>query len=216
VTDDNDTVAALKLQASTTFPITFCYDEKRLKHQMRHEFQNIIVIGLLLMPYRLMAGKKAKQSDLNQLKSTFSKLLKDASVASGRVSCFHVALHACNMAKQVVLSKEDVIEQARYWSNWMNQNLRNTSPVYKIMYDRVRSILLNTMAQQGGLGINMDYYTNEDYASTYYTHATVGLEKDITKLGKKLTLIADYNLRTFGSLYTYLLPSVRNSLSLGL
>lgn len=212
MTDDNDTANALRIPVST-FPITFCYDEKRLKNQMRHEFQNIIVIGLLLMPYRLMAGKKARQTDLNQLKSTFSKLLKDASVASGRVSCFHLALHACNMAKQQnVLSKQDVIEQARYWSNWMNQNLRNTSPVYKIMYDRVRSILLNSMAQVVVVVENNlpDQSFDNNY---YYTHATVGLEKEISKLGRKLTLIADYNLRTFGSLYTYLLPSVRNSLS---
>lgn len=165
---------------------------------MRHEFQNIIVIGLLLMPYRLMAGKKAKKSDLNQLKTTYSKLLKDASVASGRVSCFHLALHACNMAKLVVPSKEDVVEQARYWSNWMNRNLRNTSPVYKIMYDRVREILYNSMT-----------HSKEELL---YTHATVGLEKEITKLGKKLTLISDYNLRTFGSLYSYLLPNIRQTL----
>lgn len=196
VTDDLETVSALSLSTSS-FPITFCYDEKRIKHQMRHEFQNIIVIGLLLMPYRLMAGKKAKQSDLSQLKTTYSKLLKDASIASGRVSCFHLALHACNAAKQLVLTKDDVIEQARYWSNWMNQNLRNTSPVYKIMYDRVRNILYESMSVGG----------NEEELS--YNHATVGLEKEIAKLGKKLSLIADYNLRTFGSLYTYLLPSVR-------
>lgn len=164
---------------------------------MRHEFQNIIVIGLLLMPYRLMAGKKAKQSDLSQLKITYSKLLKDASIASGRVSCFHLALHACNAAKQLVITKDDVIEQARYWSNWMNQNLRNTSPVYKIMYDRVRNILYESMSVAGNV---------EEIS---YNHATVGLEKEIAKLGKKLSLIADYNLRTFGSLYTYLLPSVR-------
>ncbi|GAA5797871.1 T-complex protein 11-domain-containing protein [Helicostylum pulchrum] len=200
VTDDNDTITALNLP-SCTFPITFCYDEKRLKHQLRHEFQNIIVIALLLMPYRLMAGKQAKQEDLNQLKSMYSKLLKDASIASGRVSCFHLALHACNMANQTSLSKEDVIQQAKYWSNWMNQNLRNTSPVYKIMYDRVRTIILTFMAQG-----------ETENLSCNYTHATVGLEKEIAKLGKKLTAIADYNLRAFGSLYTYLLPSVRMSL----
>lgn len=200
VTDDNDTISALNLPTSA-FPITFCYDEKRLKHQLRHEFQNIIVIGLLLMPYRLMAGKNAKQSDLNQLKTTYSKLLKDASIASGRVSCFHLALHACNMAKQAVLSKDDVIEQAKHWSNWMNQNLRNTSPVYRIMYDRVRNIILTSMAQ-GEI--------ENSFLSC--THATVGLEKEVAKLSRKLSAIADYNLRTFGSLYTYLLPSVRHSL----
>lgn len=199
VTDDHDTVAALQLSTSP-FPITFCYDEKRLKHQMRHEFQNIIVIGLLLMPYRLMAGKRAKQSDLEHLKTTYSKLLKDASIASGRVSCFHLALHACNIAKQLEPNdtvKDDVIDQARYWSNWMNQNLRNTSPVYQIMYHRVRSIILNAMAQG----------TFENIATQ---HATMGLEQEISKLGQKLILIADYNLRTFGSLYTYLLPSIRH------
>ncbi|KAF1807780.1 T-complex protein 11-domain-containing protein [Mucor lusitanicus] len=201
VTDDHDTIAALQL-TPCSFPITFCYDEKRLKHQMRHEFQNIIVIGLLLMPYRLMAGKKARQSDLDHLKTTYSKLLKDASIASGRVSCFHLALHACNMAKQLLdpahAPHQDVIEQAKYWSNWMNQNLRNTSPVYQIMYHRVRSIILDAMAQG----------TFDTMRATQ--HATMGLEHEISKLGQKLILIADYNLRTFGSLYTYLLPSVRH------
>lgn len=199
MTDDHDTIAALQLSTSP-FPITFCYDEKRLKHQMRHEFQNIIVIGLLLMPYRLMAGKRAKQSDLDHLKTTYSKLLKDASIASGRVSCFHLALHACNIANQLEPNntvKDDVIDQAKYWSNWMNQNLRNTSPVYQIMYHRVRSIILNAMAQG----------TFENIATQ---HATMGLEQEISKLGQKLILIADYNLRTFGSLYTYLLPSIRH------
>lgn len=166
---------------------------------MRHEFQNIIVIGLLLMPYRLMAGKNAKESDLNQLKSTYSKLLKDASVNSGRVSCFHLAIHACNMAKQLnpqqQTTKDDIIEQAKYWSNWMNQNLRNTSPVYQIMYHRVRALILCTMAQ----GPLLDRTA----------HATIGLEQEIAKLSEKLTLLADYNLRTFGSLYTYLIPSIQ-------
>ncbi|KAK4516903.1 uncharacterized protein ATC70_000230 [Mucor velutinosus] len=199
VTDDHDTMAALQL-TPCSFPITFCYDEKRLKHQMRHEFQNIIVIGLLLMPYRLMAGKRARQSDLDHLKTTYSKLLKDASIASGRVSCFHLALHACNMAKQLDPANvsQDVIEQAKYWSNWMNQNLRNTSPVYQIMYHRVRSIILDAMAQG----------TFDSIAATQ--HATMGLEHEISKLGQKLILIADYNLRTFGALYTYLLPSIRH------
>lgn len=213
VTDDHDTMAALQL-TPCPFPITFSYDEKRLKHQMRHEFQNIIVIGLLLMPYRLMAGKKARQADLDHLKTTYSKLLKDASIASGRVSCFHLALHACNMAKQLAAAaaaaadpppaaaahanQQDVIEQAKYWSNWMNQNLRNTSPVYQIMYHRVRSIILDAMAQG----------TFDTNAATQ--HATMGLEHEISKLGQKLILIADYNLRTFGSLYTYLLPSIRH------
>lgn len=201
VTDDNDTISALNLPTSA-FPVTLSYDEKRLKHQLRHEFQNIIVIALLLMPYRLMAGKQAKQEDLNQLKAIYSKLLKDASIASGRVSCFHLALHACNIANQdASLSKDQVIHQAKYWSNWMNQNLRNTSPVYKIMYDRVRTIILTSMAQ-----------VENDALSPSFTHATVGLEKEIDRLGKKLSAIADYNLRTFGSLYTYLLPSVRLSL----
>lgn len=198
MTDDTDTITALQLPTSA-FPITFCYDEKRLKHQMRHEFQNIIVIGLLLMPYRLIAGKHAKESDLNQLKSTYSKLLKDASINSGRVSCFHLAIHACNMAKQLnteEATKDDIIEQAKYWSNWMNQNLRNTSPVYQIMYHRVRALILCTMAQRPSMDRN--------------THATIGLEQEVSKLGEKLILIADYNLRTFGSLYTYLIPSVRH------
>ncbi|KAI8056517.1 T-complex protein 11-domain-containing protein [Gilbertella persicaria] len=201
VTDDNDTIKALQL-STCSFPITFSYDEKRLKHQMRHEFQNIIVIGLLLMPYRLMAGKKAKQTELYQLKSTYSKLLKDASITSGRVSCFHLALHACNMVKQQQnqpMKHNDVIEQARYWSNWMNQNLRNTSPVYQVMYYRVRSIILHAMTQ--GSFVEQDIQQQ---------HATIGLEQEIGKLSEKLSLIADYNLRTFGSLYTYLLPSIRH------
>lgn len=200
MTDDYDTIEALQLPTSA-FPVTFCYDEKRLKQQMRHEFQNIIVIGLLLMPYRLIAGKKARQSDLKYLKVTYSRLLKDASIASGRVSCFHLALHACNVAKQLEPSntvKDDVIEQARYWSNWMNQNLRNTSPVYQIMYHRVRSIILKAMAQG----------TFDNIATQ---HATMGLEQEISRLGQKLILIADYNLRTFGPLYTYLLPSIRHN-----
>ncbi|KAI8642759.1 T-complex protein 11-domain-containing protein [Parasitella parasitica] len=199
VTNDQDTIAALQHPASP-FPITFSYDEKRLTHQMRHEFQNIIVIGLLLMPYRLMAGKKAKQSDLDHLKTTFSKLLKDASIASGRVSCFHLALYACNIAKQLEpdnTTKDNVIDQAKYWSNWMNQNLRNTSPVYQIMYHRVRSMILDAMAQGS-------------FDNVASQHATMGLEYEISKLGQKLILIADYNLRTFGSLYTYLLPSIHH------
>ena len=205
MTDDGDTIKVLQLP-TTNFPITFSYDEKRLKHQMRHEFQNIIVIGLLLMPYRLMAGRKATRIELNQLKITYSKLLRDASITSGRVSCFHLALHACNLVRQRhktrLIPQDVMIEQARYWSNWMNQNLRSTSPVYQVMYHRVRSILLYAMSQG-----------SFDEQAIQQQHATIGLEQEIGKLSEKLSLIADYNMRTFGSLYTYLLPSVRNKIS---
>ncbi|KAI8337335.1 T-complex protein 11-domain-containing protein [Blakeslea trispora] len=205
MTDDSDTIKVLQL-SPTSFPITFSYDEKRLKHQMRHEFQNIIVIGLLLMPYRLMAGRKATRIELNQLKSVYSKLLRDASVTSGRVSCFHLALHACNIVRQRhktrLIPQDAMVEQARYWSNWMNQNLRSTSPVYQVMYHRVRSILLYAMSRGS--------FEEQDIQQQ---HATIGLEQEIGKLSEKLSLIADYNMRTFGSLYTYLLPSVRNKIS---
>jgi hypothetical protein len=156
------------------FPITFFYDEKWLTNQMRHEFQNIIVIGLLMIPYRLIAGKNAKRSDFEKLKNTYAKILNDASFANESVSYFHLAMHA---------SKKD----AQYWSSWMDSNLRNNSDIYRIMYERVRSCLL--------LG---DSY-----------HAIVGLEQEIDSLRKKLERVIDHNLRTFGSLYTYLLPTVR-------
>lgn len=178
----------------TSFPITFRYDEKRLKTNMRHEFQNIIVLALLLMPYRLMAGKYAKEEHITRLKTSYSALLKDASITSGRVSCFHLALKACNLAREVAPIRDDVVDLARYWSNWMHKNLRNASPVYKVMYDRVRSNLLIGISQRTMDGPQL--------------HATIGLEPEIVKLGKKLIVLISYNKRTFRLLYNSIATTI--------
>ncbi|KAI8968574.1 T-complex protein 11-domain-containing protein [Mycotypha africana] len=204
LTNDSDTCHALNIPLPT-FPITFSYDEKRFKQQLRHEFQNTIVIGILLMPYRLLAGKKATSRDLHKLKTCFSKLLKDASLSNGRVSCFHLALQGCLMAKQSLGHDEDVTEQAKYWSNWINQNLKNTSDIYRIMYQRIRSVLLKGLLQ----------HSFSASASNNNEHATMGLEAEITKLGQKLLLMTDYNLRTFYPIYSHLVSTVCHKLNEG-
>ncbi|KAI7865170.1 T-complex protein 11-domain-containing protein [Spinellus fusiger] len=113
--DDQETIMALGTRP-VPFPATLQFDEKRLTHLFRYEFQNIIVTSILLIPYRHLAGKHQSVDDIMKLKRLFAFFLEGAfilttpetehsseDVAQGLkegtiISCYNLALHACNVA----------------------------------------------------------------------------------------------------------------------
>jgi hypothetical protein len=116
------------------FPITLQFDERRLTNQFRFEFQNIIVIGILLMPYRHLAGSNLKKSEICKLKSIYTTLLK----SDQQVSCRYLALHACEAAHVNT-------ETAQFWEEWLSQQLQPTSSIFKIFYKRISAQLLSCL-----------------------------------------------------------------------
>lgn len=150
------------------------------------------------MPYRLMAGRFAHESHVDYLKDTISRRLQDAaSVYHGRVSCHELAMLACQTAAKVRPIGEDMETLSNYWSNWMHQNLRNSSPVYKVMYDRIRTKLFEGL-RKGEM-------------PSVRSHALVAMEEDIVKLGEKVIKMVGYNRRIYHPLYRSVALSVHNN-----
>lgn len=186
------------------FPITLQFDEKRLTHQFRYEFQNMIVISILLVPYRHLSGKCVDKEDINSLKKLYTNLLKNASVVitnnnnnnaskknESQISCYQLALHSCYTAIQRHEKKSgqirtDLIEVTKFWEDWLSHNLKPTSIIFKLMYDRISD--------------HLTFYTRFGELSTN-TSEIMGLETDVKSLGTKLKLVADLNLETYGVLY---------------
>jgi hypothetical protein len=211
VTDDYETVNALHLQP-ISFPITLQFDERRLTHQFRYEFQNMIVISLLLVPYRHLSGKFVDKEDIDALKKLYTNLLKDASVVitndqicgskknDNQVSCYQLALHSCYTAikrheKRHEPTSKNLIETTKFWEDWLSHNLKPTSIIFKLMYDRICD--------------HLAFYTRFGELSTNISQI-LGLETDLESLGTKLKQVADLNLETYGVLYQNVAKCVLN------
>ncbi|KAI8994582.1 T-complex protein 11-domain-containing protein [Pilobolus umbonatus] len=194
------------------FPVSLQYDEKRLKNQMAHEFQNVIVIALLMMPYRIIAGHKAKRKDLMKLKERYADILNEASISNKRVPCLYLATQACKMANKLIMEKKAdndfIIKQSKYWSSWISHNLRSESAVYKLLHKRIRGNMIKVLAYRPEKG---DEHVDKLYTFVqgFRDHVTIGLDEEIIQLGTKLLVVANYNLRIFGSLYTHMVPCIR-------
>lgn len=205
VTDDYETVNALQLQPILQFPVTLQFDERRLTHQFRYEFQNMIVIAILMVPYRHLSGKYVNTEDILLLKKLYTSLLKDASVVvtndqvcgskknDNQVSCYQLALHSCYTAMKrheknnSSMTSSKLIETTKFWEEWLSHNLKPTSLIFKLMYDRICGQLA-FYARCGELSIDT-------------TTEVIGLESDLESLGSKLKLVADLNLETYGVIY---------------
>jgi T-complex protein 11 len=188
----------------TLFPTTFNLDEYRMTNQFRNEYQNIIVMAILLLPFHQLAGKYASKKDLLDLKGTLKVLLKKVIEVSSRhamtdrVSSFDLILEVCSTAVRIrhqrqpnLTMPEDTItlKTARFWCQWLGQNLRPSSSIYCLMYHRIGK-LLTELSQSRRV---------DD--SEFEALGLYGLEDDIRQLGGKIALVADINLRTFHILY---------------
>lgn len=175
-----------------------------MTNQFRNEYQNIIVMAILLLPFHQLAGKYASKNDLLDLKGTLKVLLKKVIEVSSRhamtdrVSSFDLILEVCSTAirirhrRQPNLSEpEDTItlKTARFWCQWLGQNLRPSSSIYCLMYHRIGKLLTE---------LSQSRRVDDSEFEALGLH---GLEDDIRQLGGKLALVADMNLRTFHVLY---------------
>ncbi|CAO3628212.1 unnamed protein product [Cunninghamella echinulata] len=79
ISDDIHTIRSLGLK-SVPFPITLQFNERRITQQFRHEFQNILLVFILLIPYRYLAGNFATLSDMTRLKRSCIELCKDSMI----------------------------------------------------------------------------------------------------------------------------------------
>ncbi|CAO3633733.1 unnamed protein product [Cunninghamella blakesleeana] len=77
ISDDIYTIRSLGLK-SVPFPITLQFNERRITQQFRHEFQSILLVFILLIPYRYLAGNFASVSDMTRLKRSCIELCKDS------------------------------------------------------------------------------------------------------------------------------------------
>jgi hypothetical protein len=65
------------------FPITLQFDERRLTVQLRQDFQSLLLVSIVLIPYRYLAGTFATKSDMVKLKRTCMDLIKDYTSVTG-------------------------------------------------------------------------------------------------------------------------------------
>lgn len=216
VTDDYETTSALGLQCLHQFPTTLQFDEKRLTHQFRYEFQNMIVIAIIMVPYRHLVGKYAHTDDVVMLKKLYTSLLKDASVVANeqicgskknkaQVSCYQLALHACHTAIKRheknggPISLSSLVETTKFWEEWLSHHLKPTSGIFKLMYVRICGQLV-LYAKHGAL-------------SSEPSSEVTGLKEELEALGTKLKQVADLNLETFGVIYKSVAKCVQDDLS---
>ncbi|KAI9023718.1 T-complex protein 11-domain-containing protein [Phycomyces nitens] len=235
VTDDTETSIALGYQP-VPFPVTFRFDEKRLTHLFRYEFQNIIVTSILLIPYRYLAGSYENLGDIVRLKRLFNYLLQGAFILTSPdaenaceqaaqgikdgtiVSCHSLALHACNTAIQTHMNAE-LVDSGKskpnldpshlgsltsFWGEWLSHNLRPGSPIYMLMYMRICGYLKN-YARYGRP-------KKESEGNQRVLIGMIGLEDEIKALGERLKIVAELNLDTFVSLYSFLARFVKQDI----
>lgn len=217
VTDDYETTSALGLQCLHQFPTTLQFDEKRLTHQFRYEFQNMIVIAIIMVPYRHLVGKYAHNDDIVMLKKLYTSLLKDASVVANeqicgskknkaQVSCYQLALHACHTAIKRheknggPISLSSLIDTTKFWEEWLSHNLKPTSSIFKLMYDRICG--------------HLTFYAKHGALSIEPSSEVIGLKEELESLGSKLKSVADLNLETFGVIYKSVAKCVHDDLLL--
>lgn len=188
-----------------SFPMTLHLDEYRMTNQFRNEYQNIIVTAILLLPFHQLAGKYATRNDLVSLKAALSVLLKKVievncrDVMSDRVSSFDLILEVCATAIRVRHQRQHLalpasddaltLNTARFWCQWLGQNLRPSSSIYCLMYHRIGKLLAQLSQSR-----RVD-------DTEFEKLGLQSLEGDIRYLGGKLSLVADINLRTFHILY---------------
>ena len=209
VADNSETINAFNLKPPP-FPITLQFDERRLTHQFRYEFQNILVMAILLVPYRHLTGKFTDAGDIRSLKRVYTNVLKSASIVThGRIgedeallSCYQLALHTCHTAVRRhekeggPMARDTLAQMTQFWEEWLFLHLKPTSTIFKLMYDRVCGSLA--------------YFTQHGQLDT--THEVVGLEGEIESLGTKLKSVSDFNLEIFGTLYRNVTKCVQNDL----
>jgi hypothetical protein len=182
VSDDEETVRALSLKAHN-FPMTLKFDQRRMTHQFRYEFQNMIVISILIIPYRHLIGKEDHVDNLTKLKQVYNTLLKKKN------SCHHLALHACEAAQKP--------ETVAFWEEWLSHNLQSNSSIFRLMYERICQQLV--------------FYTRHNKLDDHVPFT--GLEDEIVMLGSKLKAIAKLNLDVFGNLYKNVAKEILNDSS---
>lgn len=177
---------------------TLQFDQKRLTTDFRYEFQNLIVLSILLVPYRHVAGKLATQQDMNALKQLYTQLFKNEQTSTTNW-CQVAAVHACQLGFQKRNAPVDQ-EKVQFWNNWLIQHLKSASAIFELMSDRFSKQLVY-FAQHGQLRKEQGEAVVD-----------VTMDEQIEELGKKIKLVADLNIETFGAVYKSIFGSSSSSL----
>ncbi|KAI8341068.1 T-complex protein 11-domain-containing protein [Chlamydoabsidia padenii] len=201
------------------FPITLQFDEKRLTVQLRQEFQSLLMVSIVLIPYRYLAGSFATKSDIIRLKRTCIDLFKDyVSMVDGAPLgnppleedtmfrlCYRLANKACYRAFQThhrhhvettkaLIGPDQLCQVSHFWTQWLVVHLHANSPIYMLAYDRMCQVL-RFISQHGASAVA------SNTIMTDCLNRMVGIQDNIMVLGEKVKLLADLNLETFGSVY---------------
>jgi hypothetical protein len=175
--------------ASEKWPVTFQFDQKRMTHQFRYEFQHLLVIAIMLVPYRQLTGSHLDACHIRTLKKqVYAKLIQlNATPLVLDESIYRqLAHHTCQTA---ALTNTGISSKTMtFWEAWMVHNVKQTSPIFQLMYERL-SRQLQYVAQHGKL------------IPQESTVEVLGLEEEIRALGLKLKLVADLNLEAFSKVY---------------
>jgi hypothetical protein len=178
MTDDETTSRAFQLPP-VTWPITLQFDKKRLTTQFRQEFQNIMAMSILMIPYRHYS---MHLSHIQSLKQFYLDLIKKPDPQLHH----KLAAHIC----KVVGCQDDV----SLWENWLLHNLEASSAIYKLMYNR--------------LCHHLQFFSQHECMMETATKEMTALEGEIKTLGKKLKMVADLNLETYGSVYKNIINNI--------
>lgn len=159
IADDECIVSALNLE-TFRWPVTLQFDKARLTGQFRKDFQHLVNMSVLIIAYRHLIKESSDEEE------------------------------GIQRLKEAYLNNKDVgalLIQSPFWQDWLLHNLKATSVIYKLMYERICHQLI--------------------FATQYgKTHDSMPIEitflkNEICTLGKKLKLLADLNLKTYGSIY---------------
>lgn len=171
------------------FPVTLQFDQKRLTQTFRYEFQNTIVMSILLVPYRHLTGRNSKKADMDALKQLYTHVL----LKERNNNCYQLASHACQLAykRNAMFNVED---QTKFWENWLNNNLKPTASIFQLMHDRFSKLLVYCV----GGAVPGDKEHQEEV-----------MDEQIQALGKKIKMVADLNLETFSAVYKSIFASCK-------
>ncbi|TPX32911.1 hypothetical protein SmJEL517_g04081 [Synchytrium microbalum] len=167
-------------------PETLILDASRLV-TFYNDWQDIIIMGALLILFRQAAGSKCSASDLASIKQQLWVLLNDA-----ETSMSHVSLQMISAAGKIRSAPLSETESSLL-SGMVDKTLSPKSPLYEMLQKR--------------LGGHLEQYLSSGRldSDAISRHGLRELEDEVVDLAERIRKLADFNRSVYGTVYNALM-----------
>ncbi|KAI8063320.1 hypothetical protein BC940DRAFT_349176 [Gongronella butleri] len=215
---------------SVPFPIVLQFDERRLLQQFRQEFQSMMLVSLLLIPYRYYAGSYSSTGDIVKLKRLCVQVCWDMHATGFPVMAslqdrkdvmhlYHRLVYkACHRglaararrdaSAQPLMEQKEVI--APFTPRQLAEDAAQLWACWLITHLDPASAIYKLMYERMChlLAHLSQHGPNLDENATNAMERMVGIQENILALGEKIKLLTDLNLATFGPIFKWLAKDI--------